>query len=144
MTPALSLSSLPSPSWIWSHRGELDGVLTLQAKHEPGYAITQAVVNSGLRSWSHPYTIKRWNNVPFQERQRFKKELIEIAARLRQGERILVHCAAGIHRTGCNGWALCVYYGMSEDEATSHVLTLRPEAADFVRFLPWARKELLP
>jgi len=140
----LILSGLPSPSWVWSHRHELDGVLTLQHKNEPGASLPVAVKNSRLISWHHPYTIKKWPQVSVADAKRFRRDLIEIANLHLAGKRILVHCAAGIHRTGTNAWAILVYSGASEKDAQDEVLRLRPQAADFVRFLPWARKNLLP
>jgi hypothetical protein len=49
------------------------------------------------------------------------------AAYLRQGESLLIHCAAGLHRTGMITWALLRCPGHSTDEARALLERIRAE-----------------
>jgi protein-tyrosine phosphatase len=48
--------------------------------------------------------------------------------RLRSGESVIVHCAAGIGRSGTLATAMCVMSGMTLDDASAHVSRHRPGA----------------
>jgi protein-tyrosine phosphatase len=52
----------------------------------------------------------------------------QLTERLERGEGLLVHCAAGIGRSGTTAVALCMIYGMPRDEALRHVRAHRPMA----------------
>lgn len=54
--------------------------------------------------------------------------LDELHARLDRGEHLLVHCAAGIGRTGTIAACLLIELGMPLDEALAHVAAHRPMA----------------
>lgn len=49
--------------------------------------------------------------------QAFQEVVAEVAGRLRRGERVLVHCAAGIGRTGMFASATLMTLGLSMEEA---------------------------
>ena len=66
----------------------------------------------------------------------------DLAARVRDRESVLVHCAAGIGRAGTTAVGICMILGMEADEALNHVRRHRPMAGpeagsqyDFVRTL---------
>jgi atypical dual specificity phosphatase len=54
--------------------------------------------------------------------------LDDLAARLLAGDGLVIHCAAGIGRSGTTAAALLVGFGMSVDEARAHVRRHRPMA----------------
>jgi protein-tyrosine phosphatase len=57
-----------------------------------------------------------------------RRLLVDMAARVRRGEGLIVHCAAGIGRSGTMAAALLVLLGMDADAACSHVRAHRPMA----------------
>jgi protein-tyrosine phosphatase len=63
-------------------------------------------------------------------------------AQLRGGAIAVVHCAAGIHRTGLVGYALCRRSGLEHDEAIRAIIAERPVCADSVRFIQKLGKQL--
>jgi hypothetical protein len=52
----------------------------------------------------------------------------DVLARVRAGSGVIVHCAAGIGRSGTTAVAVLLHLGMSLDEALTHVRTHRPMA----------------
>ncbi|MEZ5224476.1 MAG: hypothetical protein R2743_23515 [Ilumatobacteraceae bacterium] len=54
--------------------------------------------------------------------------LSDLAGRLATGERLIVHCAAGIGRAGTTAVAVLVLSGWSLDDALTHVRAHRPMA----------------
>lgn len=54
--------------------------------------------------------------------------LDELTARVRAGQSLVVHCAAGIGRAGTTAVAMAMMLGMGADEALTHVRSHRPSA----------------
>lgn len=54
--------------------------------------------------------------------------LLDLVRRLDHGEHLLMHCAAGIGRTGTLAVCLLIELGMSRDAALAHVAAHRPMA----------------
>jgi hypothetical protein len=62
------------------------------------------------------------------DRRAFDAFLDDLLSRLDEGAGLVVHCAAGIGRSGTTAVALCVRLGMPLDEALAHVRRHRPMA----------------
>ncbi|NYS25433.1 tyrosine-protein phosphatase [Rhodobacteraceae bacterium 2376] len=56
-----------------------------------------------------------------QDMERYRDMTRQIAERLRQGDRVLVHCAAGIGRTGMTAIAVLCALGLDPDRARQQV-----------------------
>jgi protein-tyrosine phosphatase len=54
--------------------------------------------------------------------------LTDLVRRLEDGEHLLMHCAAGIGRTGTMAACLLMQLGMTRDDALAHVAAHRPMA----------------
>jgi protein-tyrosine phosphatase len=63
------------------------------------------------------------------ELRRVLRELCEL---LTAGSRVVVHCSAGIHRTGMFGYALLRQFGLDPDVARQRLTDLRQLTADGV------------
>lgn len=80
----------------------------------------------------------RWEDLHFSipdygipgDLAKFKLLLAKVIAKLRAGDRILIHCAAGIGRTGTMAAALLVALGLGLDEAVARVGAAGSHAED--------------
>jgi protein-tyrosine phosphatase len=70
----------------------------------------------------------RWVSLPVrnfgvpEDRATFRRQIEEIAQALRQGDAVLLHCAAGIGRTGSTAACVLKALGLDTDEALQRVL----------------------
>lgn len=87
----------------------------------------------------HPYSIKKC--------QKSSVDWLKVRSDLQYLSQadgnLFIHCAAGIHRTGTNAYAILRNSGLTRDRAYTEVIKLRPESADCIRFLDWADEYLL-
>ena len=58
----------------------------------------------------------------------FADLVADVATRLRAGERVIVHCAAGIGRAGTLAVGVMIHLGMERSDALQHVAAHRPMA----------------
>jgi protein-tyrosine phosphatase len=69
----------------------------------------------------------RWLNVPMpnfgvpEDPAAFRREVQQIAAALRQGDAVLLHCAAGLGRTGSTAACVLKALGLDSEEALQRV-----------------------
>jgi hypothetical protein len=91
-----------------------DLVVTLLKESEGGLQIGHMVQNSGLDWLWLP--VQDGNPPVGDAHEAVARAVPELSRRLDQGQSILIHCAAGIHRTGMVALALLRYRGLSEDE----------------------------
>jgi protein-tyrosine phosphatase len=70
----------------------------------------------------------RWMSLPMrnfglpEDAAAFRRQVQEVATALRQGDAVLMHCAAGIGRTGSTAACVLKALGLSTDEALQRVL----------------------
>lgn len=81
------------------------------------------------------------------DRERFLQFVRGIAADLRRGVNVLLHCAAGIGRTGTVASCVLVMLGVAPDEAAQRVYEAgsyaeRPEQVELIQWVAHARGEL--
>ena len=77
------------------------------------------------------------------DRDAFARLALDTATRIRAGERILIHCAMGIGRTGTLATCVAIALGMSEKEARARVLAAggHPETPAQDELIHWFAEE---
>jgi protein-tyrosine phosphatase len=126
---ALALGPRPGKRTYPALRDATD-VLTLLTAEEGALAIQAEIERLGLRFWHLPLP----NGKPFPpERDAAIREcFVPLRARLGEGARLYVHCAAGIHRTGMIGGALLYFLGLGDAEVRAALAALRSHTAEGV------------
>jgi len=102
-----------------------------------------AAIQEGKLPWVDEGVDVEDYGVP-EDREAFLKKARSVADSLRKGERVLVHCGAGIGRTGV--FAICVLMalGLPQGEADGRVrgACSGPEGEKQRQFLEWAEERL--
>lgn len=120
-------------------------VVRLTPLHEveansPEYA---RVLRSGRLPWHEEAVEVPDHGVP-EDREGFVRLATQVADRLKRGERVLVHCAAGIGRTGTFATCVLLALGLDVDEATRRVEQAGscPERGQQEALVRWAGQRL--
>jgi hypothetical protein len=108
-----------------------DCVVTLLSSREGAEAIGNSVANAGIE----------WVWLPLENGQAPRGAasdalvlaLPAIADRLEVGRSILIHCSAGIHRTGMVAYALLRWYGWDEERALAAIGEMRAHTRAGIR-----------
>ncbi|HEY7124290.1 MAG TPA: tyrosine-protein phosphatase [Ktedonobacterales bacterium] len=108
--------------------GGCDRVVTLLSEKEGGEEVGRAVLNAQLA----------WTWMPLagatpptdQAREQLLERIDELSGYLDQGESLLIHCSAGIHRTGMIAYALLRRRGLSASEARETLTRIRQHTAE--------------
>ncbi len=106
-------------------------VITLLSQKEGGAAIGLLAASTQL-AWT-------WIPLPGakppigEARALLVERLAQLSDYLDQGESLLIHCSAGIHRTGMVTYALLRRRGLSPAEARETIARLRQHTADGMR-----------
>lgn len=105
-------------------RSGCDRVVTLLSEREGAREIGQAVEKAGL-AWT--WIPLPGGRPPEGRRDRDARAgLAEIGLALDRGESILIHCSAGIHRTGMMSYALLRARGLNREATLQCIDQLRP------------------
>jgi predicted protein tyrosine phosphatase len=108
----------------------LTHLLTLLSAREGAEAIGQAARDAGL-GWIW-LPLEDASPPPERRDPEMRATFDEVARLLRSGASVLVHCSAGVHRTGMIAYALLRHLGQSAEEAQETLRTLRQFTASGV------------
>jgi predicted protein tyrosine phosphatase len=128
---ALALTHRPKLKTIPALRGlGATHLVTLLAEREGAKQIGSAATAAGLTWLWMPLD---GGDVPCAARTaELRPRLVAIATTIGNGSKVVVHCSAGIHRTGMIGYALLRQLGMSADAAREKLPELRSVTAEGV------------
>ena len=124
----LTATSGPSPQRLasWRGRGATD-VLTLQRADERPAWLPDTCRLHGL-GWIHlPLSGRRLDQSDDRESLARLPALLDLWYEPR---RVVIHCAAGLHRTGVITYSLLRLAGLSRDEAVARLRQARARTAD--------------
>lgn len=126
---ALALGPRPGKRTLPALRAATD-VLTLLSEKEGALELKVQLEAMGLRWWHLALT----NGQPFgaERDAEVLAVLAPLVQRLRDGAKLYVHCAAGIHRTGMIGAALLYSLGLDDAQVSAALAQLRPVTAEGV------------
>lgn len=119
-----------------------DRVLTLLSQREGAEEIGRAVEQAGL-AWS--WLPLASGKPPEGRADRGAREgVAQLSRQLDARESIMIHCSAGMHRTGMVGYALLRFRGLSEGEALELIEAMRPvtRSALAPEHLRWGDQEM--
>ena len=104
-------------------------IVTVQRESEKPEDVAKSCKKHGL---THRTIILEGANKPLLENKNTQKRIrVEVRKLFKHmvenKEKVLVHCAAGIHRTGTIGYSLIRLSGLSEKESVDALLHIRPD-----------------
>ena len=102
-------------------------VVTLLSAREGGDAIGPAVRQQGI-AWTW-LPLANASTPTGEAEAALIAALPVLSAALDRGEAILIHCSAGIHRTGMVAYALLRWRGLDDAAAHATLARLRPETS---------------
>ncbi|VTR92597.1 protein tyrosine phosphatase : Protein tyrosine/serine phosphatase OS=Cesiribacter andamanensis AMV16 GN=ADICEAN_01060 PE=4 SV=1: DSPc [Gemmata massiliana] len=115
-------------------------ILTLLSSREGAPAVGKLAEHAGLE----------WMWLPLENGQPPQGEVAEsillalpaLAERLDAGRSTLIHCSAGIHRTGMVAYALLRWYGHDEDRALAIIGEMRAHTGEGIqrKQIDWGNK----
>ena len=109
---------------LWSARWRATDVLTLQRGDEARASLADEAAAAGL-AWHHaPLSGKRLDGV--DDRAALASASARAAALLARGRRVVVHCSAGMHRTGLVVYGALRLAGRGRDDALAGLALARP------------------
>ncbi len=115
-------------------------LVTILGRHEQVTPIDRAVRQAGL-AWT--WVPVGHGKVPEgEDDQRMRQGLQELVRAVEASESILIHCSAGMHRTGMMAFALLRWFGLPQAQALELITTMRPETREGMReeHLLWGNK----
>lgn len=106
-------------------------VVTVQGKNEMPGQIDVATRAAGM-AWT--WIPVGHGKFPEGEADRYlRRGLLDVVSALDGGESVLIHCSAGIHRTGMLAFAVLRWSGATEEEALETLSALRTATREGVR-----------
>jgi len=103
-------------------------VTILPERGEKAHMIGKEVESCGM-SWDW-LKVTKATNFTNDEKASFKKFVENTLSSLKAGESVLVHCSAGLHRTGIFAYSVLIRGGMSHSDAFETIGNIRQETAD--------------
>lgn len=100
-----------------------DCLVTLLAEREGAQQIGAAAQRAGMDWLWLP--IANADIPEGEERQELEKAVVLLSSLLDQGHSLIIHCSAGIHRTGMIAYALLRFRGHNRDSALEHIAKMR-------------------
>ena len=105
-------------------------VVTLLSEREGARSIEAAVLAAGMEWLWLPF--ENGKPAPRSRDEDVRAMFACIRSHLDQNASILIHCSAGIHRTGMITYALMRHVGLSADAARARLRTMRDITAEHV------------
>lgn len=103
-------------------------LVTLLSEREGAAGIGEQAESAGLRWVWLP--LRGAKQPEAGARQALDESLSRLSSLLDQGNSLLIHCSAGIHRTGMVAYALLRLRGLSRDEALAAIEHARPHTRE--------------
>jgi protein-tyrosine phosphatase len=120
----IALSNRPKLKSIAKLRdGGCQRIITIQGRKEQPKQIANAAHDAGILWTWIPVENGSFPNGEIDRLMRI--EVQNLAKNIEMGESVLVHCSAGIHRTGMFVFGLCRWLGYSEVEALKLISDMR-------------------
>lgn len=126
--------------------GVYDLVVVLLKENEGSMDLMAAYQDNGLDAYLVPFTVGLATVKPmsYEDAEHVRRAVDNVSKALSDGRTVLVHCSAGIHRTGTFSYAVLRHLGYTPDEALDHIKSLRSVTYyGMLPFVKWAEETLV-
>lgn len=116
--------------WEGATQSGVTHVVTLLSEHEGAQEVGTQAKNAGM-NWTW-IPLEGADPANIKDADSLRAQLTDLTSGLQNGDSVVVHCAAGIHRTGMIAYALLRLSGESPDSARQRLMDMRSETANGV------------
>lgn len=135
---ALALSERPKIKETHKLKaGSCTHVVTILAERGEKARLLGKEVQQQSMTW-HWLKISKITALTHKETSDFKTAINETLLKLKQKEHILVHCSAGLHRTGIFAYVLLRRSGLTHIESLHFISHMKPETANALMEVKYA------